>query len=120
MVDVFTHERYVMTNINEASISSHLSDNHILYSLIKFLHYFKDPYLGHIDIDAPIGTLDEVTFLTAVSLFETHHDFIVPDLTLADKNKSLRQIANEFKSGKKVLITRSTPNIPGLRLIDRN
>jgi hypothetical protein len=86
-----------MPNTRKALLYSQSNDTLILYSLITFLHC-EDPDLKKIDINAPISVLDEVTFLFAVSLVETHYGFIVPDRTLADKNKSLRQLSDEIQS----------------------
>ena len=99
-------------------------DNHILHSLITFLQ-FKDPNLGDIDIEAPIGALDEIRFLLAVSLFETHYGFNIPDFTLADKNKSLRQLAEEIKTLAKIhdasFFKKHTPDIAARNSeVDRN
>ena len=86
-----------MPNLLEDPPIGQPSEHHILQSLLTFLQ-FKDQDLGHIDIDAPIGTLDEVRFLLAVSLFETHYDFNIPELILENKNKSLRQLADEIRA----------------------
>jgi len=86
-----------MSDSRKALLYSQSDDKLILYSLITFLHC-KDPNNKHIDINVSIGTLDEAKFLFAVSLIETHYGFIVPGKTLADKNKSLRQLSNEIQS----------------------
>jgi hypothetical protein len=86
-----------MPDARKALLYDQSNEKLMLYSLITFLHC-EDPNLKKIDINAPISVLNEVTFLFAVSLVETHYGFIVPDRTLADKNKSLRQLSNEIQS----------------------
>jgi hypothetical protein len=111
-----------MTNTIHALINSHKADNHVLFSLLFFLHFQK---LGPIDINAPINQVDEDGLVIAVSLTESLLGIDTPDSYLVDRTKTVRQLSNEIRSipklsdsdfQKKLLL-----NIAGWRaLVDMN
>ncbi|MBN1396847.1 MAG: hypothetical protein JXA06_02335 [Bacteroidetes bacterium] len=85
-----------MTNILQAITNSQICDNHILYSLLFFLHS-TDPDFGHIDVDTPISQFDEDLFIVATSFTELHLGIDIPDAMLTDKSKTLRQFTDEIR-----------------------
>jgi hypothetical protein len=85
-----------MTNTIHAMITSPYADNHLLYSLLFFLHFIY-PDLEHIDVDAPISQFDEDSLLIAGTFMELHQGIDIPDAMLADKTKTLRQMADEIR-----------------------
>jgi hypothetical protein len=83
-----------MSNSINAFVTSQSADNHVLYSLLFFIH-FEEPELGNIDVDTPISDIDEDTLIVAVSLLETILGVDTPDkYLLENKSKSLRNLAS--------------------------
>jgi hypothetical protein len=85
-----------MTNIVQAITNSQICENHILYSLLFFLH-FTDPDLGDIDINTAISQYDEDLLVVAISFVELHMGIDIPDNMLLDKTKTLRQFADQIR-----------------------
>jgi len=87
-----------MSNSVNAFVTSQPTDNHILYSLLFFLH-FEDPESNPIDIDRPISDIDKDTLILAVSLLETILGVDTPDkYLLENKSKSLRDLAQLIRA----------------------
>ena len=59
-----------MSNSVNAFLSSQPADNHLLFSLLYFIH-FEDPELGPIDVDWQIGDIDADTLILAVAFWES-------------------------------------------------
>jgi hypothetical protein len=83
-----------MTNTIHALINSHEADNHVLFSLLFFLHFQK---VENISIDGPISQVDEDALVIAVSLTESHLGIDTPEEYLVDKTKTIRELSNEIQ-----------------------
>jgi len=86
-----------MTNFIQAITNSQQADNHILYSLLFFLHFISSD-LDQIDVDIPLSQFNEDLFIVATSFVELHNGIDTPDDMIADKTKTLRQLAQEVRT----------------------
>jgi hypothetical protein len=84
-----------MSNTVTSILESHDAPNHILYSLLYFIHH-EQPEL-EIDINAPIEHIEEHVLVLAVCLSEIIRGIDVPDKMILDRTKSLQQLADEIR-----------------------
>jgi hypothetical protein len=86
-----------MIDLLTTFISSQLENNHILFSLLLFLHFDK-PEQGFINADTLISDIEQGSFAIAVLFVATILGIDIPDSYLTDKSKTLRELAKEIKT----------------------
>lgn len=81
-----------MSNTFQAILDSQDAPNHILYSLLYFIHNKRPDF--EIDINAPISQIEDCFLVLAVGFLELHHGIEICDAMVEDKSQTFVQLAD--------------------------
>ncbi len=88
-----------MTNLIHALINSHEADNHVLFSLLFFLHFQE---VESVDVNGPISQVDEDLLFIAISLMDSIFGIDIPESYLEGKTKTVRKPAEGIRGPPKL------------------